>query len=90
MQRLEQAQQADAEPRGPVLGMEERSSHWAAMITVMLEARVVMRLRESKNRWATMVVATLALTASLLTRTASAVDCVTSRGKPAFTTCRVD
>ena len=37
MQRLEQAQHADAEPGGPVLGMEERGFHWAAMITGMLE-----------------------------------------------------
>ena len=36
-----------------------------------------------------MAAATFALAASLLTRTASAVDCVTSQGKPAFTTCRV-
>ena len=35
-----------------------------------------------------MAAATFALAASLLTRTAS-VDCVTSRGKPTFTTCRV-
>ena len=36
-----------------------------------------------------MAAATFALAASLLTRTASAVDCVTSQGKPTFTTCRV-
>jgi uncharacterized protein YigE (DUF2233 family) len=48
-----------------------------------------MRGKEPKKRWAKLAVATFALTASLLTRTASAVDCVTSRGRPAFTTCRV-
>lgn len=46
-----------------------------------------MRLTESKSRWAAL--AWFALAAALLTRTAQAVDCVTSKDSPAYTTCRV-
>jgi uncharacterized protein YigE (DUF2233 family) len=47
-----------------------------------------MGLNESKNGWTTTTV-TFVLAASLLSRSAYAVDCVTTRAKSTYTTCRV-